>query len=81
MVPAKTKTYSHKTHSSPHAKSHPLPQNARARRPRHGQGKSLRARIQAVSQTTFTDEDGHPRQFTWRTIQTWYSLYKKHGVT
>ena len=21
---------------------------------------------------TFTDEDGHARQFTWRTIQTWY---------
>jgi transposase InsO family protein len=45
------------------------------------EGKTIRARIQAVSLTTFTDEDGHPRQFTWRTIQTWYSRYKKHGLT
>lgn len=45
------------------------------------EGKSIIARIRAVSQTSFTDEDGHPRQFTWRTIQTWYSRYKKHGVT
>ena len=44
-------------------------------------GHSIQARIQAVSQMTFTDEDGHPRQFTWRTIQTWYSRYQKHGVT
>jgi transposase InsO family protein len=29
----------------------------------------------------FTDEDGQSRQFTWRTIQTWLSRYKKHGVT
>lgn len=42
---------------------------------------SIQARIRAVSQMTFTDEDGHPRQFTWRTIQTWYSRYQKHGVT
>jgi hypothetical protein len=34
-------------------------------------GHSIQARIQSVSQMTFTDEDGHPRQFTWRTIQTW----------
>jgi putative transposase len=45
------------------------------------EGNSIHARIQAVSQMTFTDEDGHPRQFTWRTIQTWYSRYQKHGVT
>jgi len=44
-------------------------------------GNSIQARIQAVSQMTFTDEDGHPRQFTWRTIQTWYSRFQKHGVT
>jgi transposase InsO family protein len=44
-------------------------------------GNSIQARIRAVSQMTFTDEDGHPRQFTWRTIQTWYSRYQKHGVT
>jgi transposase InsO family protein len=45
------------------------------------EGNSIQARIKAVSQMTFTDEDGHPRQFTWRTIQTWYSRYQKHGVT
>jgi putative transposase len=45
------------------------------------EGNSIAARIKAVSQMTFTDEDGHPRQFTWRTIQTWYSRYQKHGVT
>lgn len=44
-------------------------------------GNSIHARIKAVSQMTFTDEDGHPRQFTWRTIQTWYSRFKKYGVT
>src|SRR5208282_3251415 len=45
------------------------------------EGNSIQARIRAVSQMTFTDEDGHPRQFTWRTIQTWYSRFQKHGVT
>ncbi len=45
------------------------------------EGSSIAARIKAVSQLTFTDEEGHPRQFTWRTIQTWYSRYQKHGVT
>jgi len=44
-------------------------------------GKTIQARIRTVSQMTFTDEEGYPRQFTWRTIQTWYSRYKKHGVT
>ena len=44
-------------------------------------GNSIQARIKAVSQMTFTDEEGHPRQFTWRTIQTWYTRYQKHGVT
>jgi transposase InsO family protein len=45
------------------------------------EGNSIQARIRAVSQMTFTDEDGHPRQFTWRTIQTWYSRYQQHGLT
>jgi putative transposase len=44
-------------------------------------GHCIAARIKAVSQTVFTDEDGHRRQFTWRTIQTWYSRFQKHGVT
>ena len=45
------------------------------------EGHCIQARIKAVALTTFTDEYGHTRQFTWRTIQTWYSHYKKHGVT
>src|SRR5271166_6604451 len=45
------------------------------------EGHTIQARIQAVSHMTFTDEEGHARQFTWRTIQTWYSRYQKHGVT
>ena len=45
------------------------------------EGNTIQARIKAVSHMTFTDEEGHARQFTWRTIQTWYSRYQKHGVT
>jgi putative transposase len=45
------------------------------------EGNSIEARIKAVSQIRFADEDGQPRQFTWRTIQTWYSRFQKHGVT
>jgi transposase InsO family protein len=44
-------------------------------------GNSIRDRLKAVSQMTFTDEDGHPRQFTWRTIETWLCRYQKHGLT
>src|SRR5436190_625013 len=40
------------------------------------EGNTIAARIKAVSQMSFTDEEGHPRQFTWRTIQTWYSRYQ-----
>lgn len=45
------------------------------------EGNTINARVRAVSQMTFTDEDGHPRQFTWRTIQTWLYRYKAGGVT
>jgi transposase InsO family protein len=45
------------------------------------EGTSIQARIKQVSALTFTDEGGHTRQFTWRTIQTWLTRYKKHGVT
>ena len=45
------------------------------------EGKTIRDRIKAVSQMTFTDEDGQPRQFTWKTISTWLCRYQKHGVT
>lgn len=44
-------------------------------------GKSISARIRHVATQTFTDEDGNPRQFTWRTIQTWLYRYKSQGVT
>jgi transposase InsO family protein len=45
------------------------------------EGKTIRERIKTVSQMGFPDEEGLSRQFTWRTIQTWYSRYQKHGVT
>lgn len=45
------------------------------------EGNTERARLQAVSQMSFTDEDGLPRRFTWRTISTWLCRYRKHGVT
>jgi len=45
------------------------------------EGHSIQARIKTVAQTSFTDEDGHARQFTWRTIQTWYTRYQKYGLT
>jgi transposase InsO family protein len=43
-------------------------------------GTSIVSRIKQVSQQSFLDEDGIPRLFTWRTIQTWLSIYKQHGV-
>lgn len=43
-------------------------------------GNSIKARIQQVATRTFHDEDGIPRVFTWRTIQTWYSLHRQGGV-
>jgi transposase InsO family protein len=43
-------------------------------------GSSAKSRIQEVSAMTFHDEDGVPHVFTWRTIQTWLSLYKQGGV-
>lgn len=44
------------------------------------EGNSIQSRIQRVSELTFHDEDGTPHVFTWRTIQTWLSIYKRHGV-
>lgn len=43
-------------------------------------GKSNIARIKHVSTMVFNDEEGVPHQFTWRTIQTWYSRYKRDGI-
>jgi transposase InsO family protein len=44
-------------------------------------GNSIIERIRHVSTMVFTDETGERFQFTWRTIQTWYSRYKKDGIT
>jgi putative transposase len=44
-------------------------------------GRTRHERIHNVAAMTFLDEDGNPRQFTWRTIQTWYYRYKNHGIT
>lgn len=45
------------------------------------EGRTRHERIHNVAAMTFLDEDGQPRQFTWRTIQTWYYRYQNHGVT
>jgi len=45
------------------------------------EGNTIRDRIKAVAKMSFTDEEGHPRQFTWSTISTWLCHYRKHGVT
>ena len=44
------------------------------------EGYSAKSRIMKVAERTFHDEDGVPCVFTWRTIQTWYSLYRQGGV-
>jgi transposase InsO family protein len=43
------------------------------------EGNSIAARIKAVAGQRFGDEEGVPHQFTWRTISTWYYVYKVHG--
>ena len=45
------------------------------------QGKTRHERIHNIAAMTFLDEEGNPRQFTWRTIQTWHYRYKNHGIT
>jgi putative transposase len=47
----------------------------------HATGSSHVARYQSVSQMDFLDENGKLRRFTWRTIQTWWYYYRKHGIT
>jgi hypothetical protein len=44
-------------------------------------GRTRHERTHNVAAMTFVDEDGNPRQFTWRTIQTWFYRYKNHGIT
>jgi len=43
------------------------------------EGNSVKSRIQKAAQGSFVDEDGVNHVFTWRTVQTWYSLYRQHG--
>ncbi len=47
----------------------------------YAEGKTITERIKTVAAQTFTDEDGDPRKFTWRTIQTWLYRYKSQGIT
>jgi transposase InsO family protein len=44
-------------------------------------GRTRHERIHHVAALTFLDENGNSRQFTWRTIQTWFYRYKNHGIT
>lgn len=44
-------------------------------------GRTRHHRIQHVATMPFLDEEGNTRQFTWRTIQTWFYRYKNHGIT
>ena len=43
-------------------------------------GNTIVSRIKEVAKLTFNDEEGVPHVFTWRTIQTWLSIYKQGGV-
>ena len=45
------------------------------------EGRTMAERLKKVASMTFVDEDGQPRTFTWRTIQTWFYYYKHYGVT
>ena len=44
-------------------------------------GHTRHERVHNVAAMTFLDEEGNPRHFTWRTIQTWFYRYKNHGIT
>lgn len=44
-------------------------------------GRTRHERVHAVAAMTFVDEEGQARQFTWRTIQTWFYRYRNHGIT
>ncbi len=43
-------------------------------------GRTRDQRMHAVAAMTFLDEEGNPRRFTWRTIQTWFYRYKNLTV-
>lgn len=42
-------------------------------------GRTKEERLKHVAGMTFIDEDGLPRKFTWRSIQTWHWCYTKLG--
>jgi transposase InsO family protein len=44
-------------------------------------GRTRHERMLNVAAMTFLDEEGNLRQFTWRTIQTWFYRYKNYGIT
>ena len=44
------------------------------------EGPTVISRIRKVTERTFHDEEVRPRVYTWRTIQTWVSLYRQGGV-
>ena len=45
------------------------------------EGRTMQERLKKVSEMTFTDEEGTPCQFTWRTIQTWFYYYRQEPCT
>jgi putative transposase len=45
------------------------------------EGRTGHERMHNVAALIFLDEEGNPRRFTWRTIQTWFYRYKNHGIT
>jgi len=45
------------------------------------EGRTRRDRFRKVSERSFTDDQGNVHRFTWRTIETWWVRYHKHGVT
>jgi transposase InsO family protein len=46
----------------------------------YAEGDSNAARYKAVSQMTFTDEDGRTHRFSPRTIEVWWYSYRKFGI-
>ena len=45
------------------------------------EGRTRHQRVLNTAAMTFLDEEGNSRQFTWRTIQTWFYRYNNHGIT
>jgi len=45
------------------------------------EGRTIRDRVKAVSEMSFTDEEGNAHRFTWRTISTWLYRFKLSGTT